>query len=209
MPTIKKRRVVAPVTSMIMSPAEQKLASVFAQRHSEALGFLFCMIGTLGSAREALNQSFSMCLGNVQLAEIANYNALIFRVMYNVAVETTKGGRPKRRKSASETDVVASTLDPTWVFMNEEQRAFSVSTCRAIFDLPFDERAIFLLRHNGALNYQQIAQITNLSLGDVKTKMKSAIMAVYSAFEETVASASAEVESTPAASPTSSTEVEP
>jgi RNA polymerase sigma-70 factor (ECF subfamily) len=46
---------------------------------------------------------------------------------------------------------------------------------RAIMDLRPDEKEVFLLRQNGELTYDQIAEIRGSPVGTVKTQMRAAL----------------------------------
>ena len=46
----------------------------------------------------------------------------------------------------------------------------------AISQLRTEEKEVFLLRQNGGLTYEQIAEIRQAPLGTVKTQMRSALM---------------------------------
>lgn len=46
---------------------------------------------------------------------------------------------------------------------------------KAVLKLRVEEQEVFLLRQNGLLTYEQIAEVTSLPLGTVKTRMRSAI----------------------------------
>ena len=46
---------------------------------------------------------------------------------------------------------------------------------RAILDLRSEEKEVFLLRQNGGLTYEQIAEIRNSPVGTVKTQMRAAL----------------------------------
>jgi RNA polymerase sigma-70 factor (ECF subfamily) len=46
---------------------------------------------------------------------------------------------------------------------------------RAILDLRQEEKEVFLLRQNGGLTYEQIAEIRSSPVGTVKTQMRAAL----------------------------------
>ncbi len=46
---------------------------------------------------------------------------------------------------------------------------------RAILDLRAEEKEVFLLRQNGGLTYDQIAEIRGSPVGTVKTQMRTAL----------------------------------
>jgi RNA polymerase sigma-70 factor (ECF subfamily) len=47
---------------------------------------------------------------------------------------------------------------------------------QAIVQLRQDEKEVFLLRQNGDLTYEQIAEIRNAPVGTVKTQMRTALI---------------------------------
>ena len=51
----------------------------------------------------------------------------------------------------------------------------------AIANLRSDEKEVFLLRQNGDLTYEQIAEIRQAPVGTVKTQMRSALQKLRSA----------------------------
>jgi RNA polymerase sigma-70 factor (ECF subfamily) len=54
----------------------------------------------------------------------------------------------------------------------------------AIQHLPPEEREVFLLRQNGELTYEQIAQLDNRSVGVVKGQMRSALRKLRTVIQE-------------------------
>ena len=46
---------------------------------------------------------------------------------------------------------------------------------QAVLQLRAEEQEVFLLRQNGSLTYEQIAEATSIPLGTVKTRMRTAI----------------------------------
>ena len=66
---------------------------------------------------------------------------------------------------------------------NEEATARAGKSFKVFLDFPFHERAVFLLRQNGGLSYEQIARVTGRSLAEVKTLMKDALFKLVDALE--------------------------
>jgi RNA polymerase sigma-70 factor (ECF subfamily) len=54
----------------------------------------------------------------------------------------------------------------------------------AIQHLPAEEKEVFLLRQNGELTYEQIAQLDNRSVGVVKGQMRSALRKLRTVVQE-------------------------
>jgi RNA polymerase sigma-70 factor (ECF subfamily) len=57
------------------------------------------------------------------------------------------------------------------MIQDEERRRLQ----QAVLELRAEEQEVFLLRQNGSLSYEQIAEATSIPLGTVKTRMRSAI----------------------------------
>lgn len=55
----------------------------------------------------------------------------------------------------------------------------------AIGQLRKDEQEVFLLRQNGDLTYDEIAEMRKVPVGTIKTQMRSALMKLKELLEET------------------------
>lgn len=182
--TTKKRRFVFPDDgSAARTPAERKLEDVFTRFEPELLGTLQHLLGNPDDARDALQDGFVRCWKKRDaLDEIANLRAWVFRVAYNVGLDLLKSGWRRRRKA-----VAVEELEPTARDGEPEERAIERERRAALRDaicrLEGKEKDVFLLRQNGALTYEQIAQATGLPLGTVKTAMRRALAKLRTADE--------------------------
>ncbi len=182
--TTKKRRFVFPDDgSAARTPAELKLEDVFTRFEPELLGTLQHLLGNADDARDALQDGFVRCWKKRDaLDEIANLRAWVFRVAYNVGLDVLKSGWRRRRKP-----VAVEEIEPTARDGEPEERALErerlVALRDAIRRLEGKEKDVFLLRQNGALTYEQIAQTTGLPLGTVKTAMRRALAKLRTADE--------------------------
>ena len=52
---------------------------------------------------------------------------------------------------------------------------------KVLFELRPEEQEVFLLRQNGEMTYEQIAELRNCPVGTVKTQMRSALQKLRSA----------------------------
>ncbi len=185
--TTKKRRFVFPDDgSAARTPAERKLEDVFTRFEPELLGTLQHLLGNPDDARDALQDGFVRCWKKRDaLDEIANLRAWVFRVAYNVGLDLLKSGWRRRRKA-----VAVEELEPTARDGEPEERALERERLAALRDairrLEGKEKDVFLLRQNGALTYEQIAQATGLPLGTVKTAMRRALTKLRTADETSV-----------------------
>ena len=182
--TTKKRRFVFPDDgSAARTPAERKLEDVFTRFEPELLGTLQHLLGNPDDARDALQDGFVRCWKKRDaLDEIANLRAWVFRVAYNVGLDVLKSGWRRRRKA-----VAVEELEPAARDGEPEERALERERLAALRDairrLEGKEKDVFLLRQNGALTYEQIAQATGLPLGTVKTTMRRALAKLRTADE--------------------------
>ncbi|MBP3530071.1 MAG: RNA polymerase sigma factor [Thermoguttaceae bacterium] len=182
--TTKKRRFVFPDDgSAARSPAERKLEDVFTRFEPELLGTLQHLLGNPDDARDALQEGFVRCWKKRDAVdEIANLRAWVFRVAYNVGLDLLKSGWRRRRKA-----VAVEELEPAARDGEPEERALERERLAALRDairrLEGKEKDVFLLRQNGALTYEQIAQATGLPVGTVKTAMRRALAKLRTADE--------------------------
>lgn len=182
--TTKKRRFVFPDDgSAARSPAERKLEDVFTRFEPELLGTLQHLLGNPDDARDALQEGFVRCWKKRDAVdEIANLRAWVFRVAYNVGLDLLKSGWRRRRKA-----VAVEELEPAARDGEPEERALERERLAALRDairrLDGKEKDVFLLRQNGALTYEQIAQATGLPVGTVKTAMRRALAKLRTADE--------------------------
>ena len=182
--TTKKRRFVFPDDgSAARTPAERKLEDVFTRFEPELLGTLQHLLGNPDDARDALQEGFVRCWKKRDAVdEIANLRAWVFRVAYNVGLDLLKSGWRRRRKA-----VAVEELEPAARDGEPEERALERERLAALRDairrLDEKEKDVFLLRQNGALTYEQIAQATGLPVGTVKTAMRRALAKLRTADE--------------------------
>lgn len=182
--TTKKRRFVFPDDgSAARTPAERKLEDVFTRFEPELLGTLQHLLGNADDARDALQDGFVRCWKKRDaLDEIANLRAWVFRVAYNVGLDLLKSGWRRRRKAVAVEELESTARDG-----EPEERALERERLAALRDairrLEGKEKDVFLLRQNGALTYEQIAQATGLPVGTVKTAMRRALAKLRAADE--------------------------
>jgi RNA polymerase sigma-70 factor (ECF subfamily) len=165
-----------PPTSDVQDSADsrEKLETLFANAQGEILGTLFYLVGNMEDARDALQETFLKCWRHrQQIAEVTNLKAWVFRIALNTGRDCRKAAWNRRRQSIVEDVQMVSTADgPDAGLMRDEQlRTLQL----AVLNLRPEEQEVFLLRQNGSLTYEQIAEATALPLGTVKTRMRKAI----------------------------------
>ena len=152
----------------------QQLVSVFDDARGEILGTLYYLVGNMEDARDALQETFLKCWRKRQhIKDVQNLKAWIFRIALNTGRDTRKTAWNRRRESLAEDAVMVSTTDGPESGLMREEELRKLQT--AVMQLRPEEQSVFLLRQNGELTYQQIAEATSLPIGTVKTRMRSAI----------------------------------
>lgn len=152
-----------------------ELVRVFNGLRDELVSTLWFVLGNHEDARDAAQEAFLKCWrAQARLPEVQNLRAWIFRVGLNAAHDVRRGGWYRRAKSLRGEDVMLAGNDAA-VGQALEDRETLERLRRAIQTLGRDEQEVFLLRQNGALTYEQIAEIRGRPVGTVKTQMRSAL----------------------------------
>ena len=174
-----KERESVPNGLTILAFAERKVDEIFQLYERELLGTLFFLCGGVESATLAVFASLrEKCRLEAQTNEISNFRAWIFRSLFNEVADNAR----KRRKTFDRLEENSAQLSSSEPDESVFQRYGAVRN--AILNLPFNERAVFLLRQNGDLSYEQIAQTINQTTAEVKQMMKSALIKLATTIEE-------------------------
>jgi RNA polymerase sigma factor (sigma-70 family) len=161
----------------------ERLEGVFSRHQDELLGMLYYLLGNIEDARDALQETFIKCWRNRQgVAEIRNLRAWVFRIAVNAGRDLRSTAWRRRRKPLDngEATVVAHDHGPEADATRREQLAL---IRQALLGLRPEEQEVFLLRQNGAMTYDQIAQSINIPIGTVKTRMRLALTKLRAALE--------------------------
>ena len=160
------------------------LEETFARYQEELLGLLYHLVGNAEDARDALQDTFIKCWKHRDdLADIENLRAWIFRVALNTGrdLRATAWRRHRRPLEEGESLLIATANSPE---ANVLQRERLTLVRRAIRQLRPEEQEVFLLRQNGQLTYEQIAESTDTPVGTVKTRMRAVLAKLREAVEE-------------------------
>ena len=163
--------------------AAQRLEEAFSRYQDELLGMLYYLVGNIEDARDALQEAFVKCWRRRQnVGEIENLRAWIFRVAVNAGRDVRGTAWRRRRKPLEneEARLVAKDPRPEAVAARREQLAL---VRRALRQLRPEEQEVFLLRQNGRMTYDQIAESIEIPVGTVKTRMRLALTKLRGALE--------------------------
>lgn len=155
---------------------DELLMATFDRLKDELVSTLAYVLGNRDDAQDAAQEAFLKCWrAKDSLPEVQNLRAWIFRVGLNTARDHQRSGWHKRAKPLIAEDVLLPAHDvPPADRMEYEENVARLR--RAILDLRPEEREVFLLRQNGELTYEQIAELRDTPVGTVKTQMRTALI---------------------------------
>jgi RNA polymerase sigma-70 factor (ECF subfamily) len=151
------------------------LVRAFDEVRAELVSTLYYWLGNHDDAQDAAQETFLKCWrARATLGEVRNLRAWIFRVGLNAAKDLQRSAwqrhvrpldgsaLPCPRCAPSPADTLAEREDL------ERLRA-------ALMELRPEEKEVFLLRQNGSLTYEEIAELRRTPVGTVKTQMRAAL----------------------------------
>jgi RNA polymerase sigma-70 factor (ECF subfamily) len=151
------------------------LRDVFTHHQDELLGTLYHLLGSADDARDAYQEAFLKCWAKKDdLALIVHLKAWVFRVAINTARDIRQSAYHRKRQSLD--DVASLTTATTSTPLQHAEQAEDLRLARqAIGQLRQEEKEVFLLRENGDLTFEQIADQLAIPVGTVKTRMRTAL----------------------------------
>jgi|SRR5262245_6661220 len=156
------------------SPGD-RLTRAFTEMRDELVSTLLYLLGNRDDAQDAAQEAFIKCWRTREtLPDVLNLRAWIFRVGLNAAKDLQRSAWNRKAKSfmGDETMLVGRDAQPGEILEDQED----LTRLRvAILDLRPDEKEVFLLRQNGGLTYEEIAEIRGAPVGTVKTQMRAAL----------------------------------
>lgn len=155
--------------------ASQALEDVFARHQNELLGTLYYLVGNIEDARDALQDAFIKCWRHRQkVEEVQNLKAWVFRITLNTGRDLRQTAWRRKRESLppDANSLQSDAIDPV---DNAEQKEELNRVREAIKQLREEEQEVFLLRQNGQLTYEEIADAIGIPTGTVKTRMRLAL----------------------------------
>jgi RNA polymerase sigma-70 factor (ECF subfamily) len=157
-------------------PPDHPVVAAFNGLRDELLSTLLYVLGNRDDAMDAAQEAFLKCWKHRhETAGVQNLRAWIFRVGLNTAKDLQRSAWNRKVKPMVTEELMIAARDPAPGLALEDQEA--VERLRAaIVSLRPDEKEVFLLRQNGDLTYEQIAEIRNAPVGTVKTQMRTALI---------------------------------
>jgi RNA polymerase sigma factor (sigma-70 family) len=164
-------------------PPGELLEELFARCQDELLGTLYYLLGNVEDAHDALQEAFLKCWRHrAEVPDVLNLRAWVFRVVLNTGrdLRATAWRRRRRPIDQGASELIARDPEPAADAARAEQLGL---VRQALTDLRAEEQEVFLLRQNGRMTYDQIAESINLPVGTVKTRMRLALGKLRAALE--------------------------
>jgi RNA polymerase sigma-70 factor (ECF subfamily) len=173
-----------PAASVLASPATETppelspgdlLLHAFNEMRDELVSTLCYVLGSKEDALDVAQEAFLRCWRTQEsLTEVQNLRAWIFRVGLNAAKDLQRSAWRRRVKPLLGADVMPI-VDPAIPTQRLEEEETLGQLRKALMHLREEEKEVFLLRQNGDLTYEQIAELHDRPVGTVKTQMRSAL----------------------------------
>ncbi len=166
---------IRPSAADTAAPDADALVRAFEELRDELLSTLLYVLGHRDDAHDAAQNAFLKCWrARGDLDRVQNLRAWIFRVALNAARDLQRNAW--RRRSRPLLEEAAMFVDrESEPGRSLEEREDLARLRQAIGTLRHEEQEVFLLRQNGGLTYEQIAEIRQAPVGTVKTQMRSAL----------------------------------
>jgi RNA polymerase sigma-70 factor (ECF subfamily) len=155
--------------------SDERLVRTFNEVKDELLSTLVFVLGNREDACDAAQDAFIKCWNaRAQLPDVVNLRAWIFRVSFNTAKDLQRSAWHRKAKPLKAEQYTMMAKDAPADLTLERKESIE-HLRRAILNLREDEKEVFLLRQNGELTYEQIAELRDCPVSTVKTQMRSAL----------------------------------
>jgi RNA polymerase sigma-70 factor, ECF subfamily len=167
----------APPTEANGRAGDDALVALFNDLRDELVSTLAYLLGNADDAQDVAQEAFLKCWRvRHNLGEVRNLRAWIFRVGMNTARDVQRSAWSRKSRPLPEEELLMpGIVDDKAGRSLEDQEALDRLRL-AITELRQDEKEVFLLRQNGELTYEQIAEIRDAPVGTVKTQMRTALI---------------------------------
>jgi RNA polymerase sigma-70 factor (ECF subfamily) len=147
----------------------------FNEVRAELVSTLFFLLGNHDDAQDAAQDAFIKCWRmRHALGEVRSLRAWIFRVGLNAAKDLQRSAWRRRAKPLTDATPAAEMTEVSPAESLEEKECLE-RLRTALVELRPEEQAVFLLRQNGDLTYEEIAELRRSPVGTVKTQMRAAL----------------------------------
>lgn len=151
------------------------LLRTFNDLRDELVSTLCFLLGSAEDAQDVAQETFLRCWRTQEgLPDVQNLRAWIFRVGLNAAKDLQRSAWRRRVKPLLGADAMPMLGDASPLSALEDQETLQ-RLREALLNLRPEEKEVFLLRQNGELTYEQIAELHGRPVGTIKTQMRTAL----------------------------------
>jgi len=155
---------------------DDALVATFNRIRDELVSTLMYLLGNSDDAQDVAQETFLKCWRARQgVPDVLNLRAWIFRIGLNAAKDFQRSAWNRKARPLPEEEVMMPGRNDGQAELLEDQETLDQLRL-AITQLRQEEKEVFLLRQNGELTYEEIAEIRNLPVGTVKTQMRTALI---------------------------------
>src|SRR5829696_8172662 len=154
---------------------EHALVTLFNAIRDELVSTLLYMLGNADDAQDAAQEAFLKCWrARASVPDVQNLRAWIFRIGLNAAKDYQRSAWKRKSRPLPDDDLMSPTRDgPPGESLEDRETLARLRD--ALTRLRPEEREVFVLRQNGELTYEQIAELRGAPVGTVKTQMRAAL----------------------------------
>jgi RNA polymerase sigma-70 factor (ECF subfamily) len=166
------------------APSADDFVRAFNAARAELVSTLFFVLGNHDDALDAAQDAFLKCWRHRDgLGQVQNLRAWIFRVGLNAAKDLQRSAWRRRIKPLTDQPPACACTEvspaaPLECKEDLERLRQALGTLRP------EEQAVFLLRQNGDLTYEEIAELRRSPVGTVKTQMRAALCKLKQVLKE-------------------------
>jgi RNA polymerase sigma-70 factor (ECF subfamily) len=166
------------------SSSADDFVRAFNEVRAELVSTLFFVLNNHDDALDAAQDAFLKCWRNRDgLGQVQNLRAWIFRVGLNAAKDLQRSAWRRRIKPLSDPPPPCSCAEASAAASLENKEDLD-RLRQALSALRPEEQAVFLLRQNGDLTYEEIAELRRSPVGTVKTQMRAALLKLKRVLKE-------------------------
>jgi RNA polymerase sigma-70 factor (ECF subfamily) len=153
----------------------EELVRAFNAWRDELVSTLWFLLGNREDAQDAAQEAFLKCWRTQErLKEVRDLKAWIFRVGLNAAKDMQRSAWNRKARLLEGDEIMLVTKETAPPDALEDQETLE-RLRKAIVNLRQDEKEVFLLRQNGDLTYEEIAEMRHSPVGTIKTQMRTAL----------------------------------
>ena len=156
---------------------EAAFAEIFNRYSGRILAFITRVVGDSHRAEELMQEVFVRVVTHSRTFDgrEAKFSTWLFQIARNLSMNAIRD-RNRRREDGIENEAAAGSQPSTI-----ESR---LAVDQFLQKLPEDQRVVFVLKHDQDLKYEEIANVLDIPVGTVKSRMHVAVKSLRKILEE-------------------------